>query len=284
MMRKPSVDRRALFASGAAAALLAAAGVSAGPLPQQGGKLRLALSGASRKDSWAKGDGLFMQVARLGVVFEALTEVAADGTLRPELATAWNASTDSRSWSFDLRRDVMFHDGQVFGASDVAASLRRSIGPTATIEAEGPQRVRVTLDSPDPAFPFTLAAPAHVIRPAHALDKGIGTGLYQLMHFAPGQQLLAQRSPNHWKDGQAGWFDRIELVSIPSEAVRVQALAEYLVDAVDLTDGTPLAIFDDIAVHLDAGQAASRSIAMPGNIGTRHSMDDLRAAQRWWAA
>ena len=47
MSRKP-LDRRALFSSGAAAALLAAAGVSAGPLPQRGGKLRLALSGAAR--------------------------------------------------------------------------------------------------------------------------------------------------------------------------------------------------------------------------------------------
>ena len=39
------MDRRALFATGAAAALLAATGVSAAALPKQGGRLRMALSG-----------------------------------------------------------------------------------------------------------------------------------------------------------------------------------------------------------------------------------------------
>ncbi len=76
-MSRQRLDRRALFASGAAAALLAARGLSAGVLPKRGGKLRLALSGAARSDDWTRGDGLFMQVAKLGLVYETLTEIAA---------------------------------------------------------------------------------------------------------------------------------------------------------------------------------------------------------------
>ncbi len=41
-----------------------------------------------------QGDGLFMQVARQGLIFDTLTEIAADGTLRGELATAWQGSED----------------------------------------------------------------------------------------------------------------------------------------------------------------------------------------------
>jgi ABC-type transport system substrate-binding protein len=271
------LDRRALFASGAAAAMLAAAGVSAGPLPQRGGKLRLALSGAARSDGWLQGDGLFMQVARQGLVYETLTEVAADGTLRGELATGWTSSADATVWAFDLRRGVTFHDGAPFTAADVIDSLC-DLGEVQRMSAD---RVRIVLAEPDPALPFVLARAAHVIRPAHAPDAGIGTGLYGVRHFAPGQQLLADRMQSHWKDGQAGWFDTVELVSIPSASVRVQAVAEYLVDGADVADARALRGLDDIAVW--GGQAVARSVAMPGALG-RGLFDDLRAPQRWWGA
>lgn len=276
MSRKP-LDRRALFASGAAAALLAAAGVSAGPLPQRGGSLRLALSGAARSDSWVQGDGLFMQVARQGLVFETLTEIAADGTLRGELATGWTSGRDATVWTFDLRRGVSFHDGSPFTAADVVHSLA-GLGE---VRALAKDRVQITLRTADPALPFTLSRADFVIRPAHAPEGGIGTGLYRAERFAAGQQLLVQRVVSHWKDGQAGWFDKVELVSIPSESVRVQAMAEYLVDGADVVDASPLSGFDDIIVS--RGQAVSTRIAMPAVSG-RGVLDDLRAAQRWWGA
>ncbi|MCX8227384.1 MAG: peptide ABC transporter substrate-binding protein, partial [Sulfitobacter sp.] len=92
------MDRRALFATGAAAALLAATGVSAVAMPKPGGRFRMALSGAQRNDSWVHGNGLFMKVARQGLIYDTLTEVAADGTLRGELATDWQGSDDGRVW------------------------------------------------------------------------------------------------------------------------------------------------------------------------------------------
>lgn len=276
-MSRQRLDRRALFASGAAAALLAATGLSAGALPKRGGKLRLALSGASRSDDWTKGDGLFMQVAKVGLIYETLTEVAADGTLRGELATDWTSSSDARVWTFDLRKDVAFHDGMPFSARDVVQGLA-ALG---NLEAVTPDRIRITLHTPDTALPFRLATPAHIIRPAHAPETGIGTGLYHVTHFAPGQQLLAERTRGHWKDGQAGWFDRVELVSIPSESVRAQAVAEYLVDGADVAAASALMGLGDIAVW--DGQAVSRSVAMPSALG-RGVFDDLRAPQRWWGA
>lgn len=276
MSRKP-LDRRALFSSAAAAALLAATGLSAGPLPRRGGKLRLALSGAARSDDWMRGDGLFMQVARLGLVYETLTEVAADGTLRSELATAWRSSSDARIWTFDLRSGVTFHDGATFTAADVVHSLS-ALG---MVRAIGQSAVEISLIDPDAAFPFTVSRAAHIIRPAHAAAAGIGTGLYRARHFAAGQQFLAERVAAHWKDGQAGWFDTVELVSIPSSSVRAQAVAEYLVDGADIADATTLTGFDDIAVW--DGQAVARSVAMPMTLG-RGVFDDLRAPQRWWGA
>ena len=281
--RDPHMDRRALFTSAAAATLLAATGVSAAGLPRKGGRLRMALSGAARSDTWAGGQGLFMQVARQGLVFDTLTEVAADGTLRGELALDWRSSADARVWTFGLRKDVVFHDGAPFTAADVVASAAGFEG--GTVKAIAPYEVSFVLDTPDPNLPMKLASPEYYIAAAHAMDTGIGTGLYRVTHFAPGQQLLTTRVTEHYKDGVAGWFDEVELVSIPAEPVRSEALGGYLVDVADVSDKALLAGLPDITLLPDqhhVTQAVSNDLAQPPVIGDQSPMDNLRAAERWW--
>jgi len=283
--RNSLLDRRALFASGAAAALLAASGVSAAGIPRAGGRLRMALSDAARDDTWINGEGLFMQVARQGLVFDTLTEVAADGTLRAELATGWHTSDAGRTWRFDLRPAVRFHDDTPLTAKDVAGSLAAVFGLGTTCIADGKYAVIIALNAPNPGLPLLLAQPEFVIRPAHAPQSGIGTGLYRVKHFAPGQQLVTERVSAHYKDGDAGWFDEVELVSIPSEKVRIQALAEILVDAVNVTDADGVTDLPDIALlphRRMPSTAVSRDIAHPAQISQLRPLDNLRAAERWW--
>ncbi|MGJ8615757.1 MAG: ABC transporter substrate-binding protein [Sulfitobacter sp.] len=285
--RNSLMDRRALFASGAAAALLAASGVSASGIPRSGGRLRLALSGAARDDTWTTGDGLFMQVARQGLVFDTLTEVAADGTLRAELAAGWQSSDGGRTWIFDLRHDVNFHDGAAFAARDVVRSLAPLFGDSVMVSGLSKHAVSITLNDPNPGLPLLLSQPEFVIRPAHAPASGIGTGLYCVTRFSAGQQLLTERVASHYKDGDAGWFDEVELVSIPSEVVRMQALGEYLVDAVDVADASGLAQLPDITVtpyRRMPATASSRDLAHPAQISHLRPLDNLRAAERWWFA
>ena len=281
--RDPHMDRRALFTSAAAAALLAATGVSAAGQPRSGGRLRMALSGAARSDRWDVGHGLFMQVARQGLVFDTLAEVAADGTLRGELARDWRASADARVWTFGLRKDVQFHDGMPFTSADVVASAAGFEG--GAVQANGPYEVSFVLDAPDPSLPMKLAGSEYYIAAAHAMGTGIGTGLYKVTHFAPGQQLLTQRVAEHYKDGTAGWFDEVELVSIPAEPVRAEALGGYLVDVADVTDKALLAGLPDVVLLPDqhhVTQAVSTDLAQPLMIGEQSPMDNLRAAERWW--
>ena len=283
--RDPHMDRRALFASAAAATLLAASGVSAAGLPRKGGRLRMALSGATRSDGWLAGNGLFMQIARQGLVFDTLTEVAADGTLRGELATDWQASADARVWQFYLRDDVTFHDGAAFGAKDAVANLRDLLD--GRIAAKGADVVQITLDHPDADLPLRLSHPEFVIRAAHAADAGIGTGLYKVTHFAPGQQLLTERVAAHYKGDHVGWFDEVELVSIPAASVRAEALGSYLVDAADLSDAAMVTDLPDLTLQRGSRgmlQAASRDLLQPALIGFQRPMDNLRAAERWWFA
>ncbi|WP_300011363.1 ABC transporter substrate-binding protein [uncultured Roseobacter sp.] len=289
------IDRRALFASGAAAALLAATGVSAGPSPVRGGRLRMALSGAMRSDSFDTRfpQGLFMQVAMVGMVFDTLTEVGADGTLRGELAARWKGSADARVWHVDLRPGVTFHNGAPFTSGDVLASLALHrdtlLSDVVEIDAVGARQIRITLTDPDPDFPYRLSAPELVIYPsnhmAEAIMGGIGTGLYRVHKFLPGRQLIGQRVDQHYKDGAAGWFDSVELVSVPAEPVRAEALRDGYVDAVDLAEAALLEGVADVALLPDSKQvtsAATLNLHMPQMVGSRAPLDNLRAAERWW--
>lgn len=276
------MDRRALFASGAAAALLAASGVSAGGVPRSGGRFRMALSGAGRDDTWEHGNGLFMQIARQGLVFDTLTEVAADGTLRAELATDWQTSDAGRTWVFDLRKGVTFHDGADFTAKDVVNSLAPLFDAGTMFKASGKHKISIALINANPDFPLLLSHPEFIIRPAHAPHSGIGTGLYRVKHFAAGQQLLTTRVASHYKDGTAGWFDEVELMSVPSDRVRKQALAEYLVDVADVTDTDVSGDVTLLPNRRNPTAAVSTDISQPAQISPLRPLDNLRAAERWW--
>lgn len=280
-------DRRLLFTSGAAAALLAATGVSAGPFPQKGGRLKVALSGATRTDQWDTPHGMFMQVAR-GAVFETLTEIQADGTLRGDLAQGWSSADGGRTWVFELAQDVVFHDGSPFEAQDVVATLREHNG-LGLVSAKANKRlsVRVTLETPNSSLPFLLADPQFAILPAAAEKRaaGVGTGLYRVHKFDAGRQFLGQRVSAHRKDGREGWFDEIELVSIPSEAVRAEALRDGFVDVADvaaLDAYTDPSEFQLLPSERDTQHVVHRSVGLPVALGTAWPLDNFAMARRWW--
>ena len=118
-----NLNRRQAMQTGAAAAgaMAVSPAFAAGHGPKKGGTLRLGLAGANTSDSW---DGRthsdsYMIMAGHGAVFDCLTEVAADGTLVGELAESWEATADAKTWTFNLRQGVTFHNGKPFGADDV---------------------------------------------------------------------------------------------------------------------------------------------------------------------
>ena len=291
-----AMDRRALFTSGAAAALLASTGLSAaGTGPKPGGRLRAALSGASRSDSWAKHSGLFMLAAAQGAVFDTLTEISASGTLRGELATGWEGSHDARIWHFDLREGVTFHNGAEFTSQDVVASLLRhqSNGTLTGIKrtsAVGRHQVRIDLDAGNADLPYMMSDPRLLMNRVDDVDlvssDGIGTGLYRVERFQPGREFLGVRVAEHYKEGQAGWFETVEFTSVPDARVRAQALEGGFVDVADQIDPTGLSDRSGIRLTKDrAGTiaiGATISVGIPDTIGQNWPMDNARMAERWW--
>jgi peptide/nickel transport system substrate-binding protein len=188
------ISRRGLLKTGVAAGVL---GLSGMPLRAQtrGGKLTAGLSGANTSDSW---DGrthsdLYMIASAQGAVFDSLTEVGADGSLKGELAESWEASADAKTWTFNLRRGVTFHNGKSFGADDVIESLQMHVAEGAKSAAQpivaaiadmtkvNDYQVQFTLESGNADFPYLMSDYHLLMYPAgqieEAIAQGIGTGL-----------------------------------------------------------------------------------------------------------
>ncbi|QBF34102.1 ABC transporter substrate-binding protein [Thalassococcus sp. S3] len=261
------IDRRALFTSGAAAALLAATGVSLEAAPQSGGKLRLAVP---RSD-----DGVLP--AMQGAVFDTLTEVAPNGVLQAELALSWQSDDAARVWDFVLREGVRFHDGSLLNPEHVVAAL----GDHYEIAQTGASALRLTLDQSDPHLPYRLADPAASV----ARGGDIGTGLYRVERHQPGRHFLGKRVAEHYKDGTAGWFDAVEIIAIPDPEVRAEALRDGFVDVAQLPSPQGLRAEGGLIFHPSADDmalATHADVGLPKVIGAQAPLDNGRIAERWW--
>ena len=71
-------------------------------------------------------------------VYESLTTVNESGQVLPALATDWQVSPDGLEYTFNLRKNVKYHDGSAFDSEDVLFSFERamsedSVNPTKKI-------------------------------------------------------------------------------------------------------------------------------------------------------
>ena len=92
--------------------------------PRYGGEIVVAGgAGAMRGSSW-------FQAAHEDYIFSQLVDRDTDAvTIHPDVATSWEISDDGLTYTFHLRDDVRFHDGEQLTADDVKFSLQMFFHP-----------------------------------------------------------------------------------------------------------------------------------------------------------
>jgi peptide/nickel transport system substrate-binding protein len=186
--------------------------------------------------------------------------------LEPALATSWKM-TGPKTWRFELRPGVTFHDGAPFGADDVIFSIERAkappsqraflLGGVAEVRKAGPAAVEFELSAPDAVLPEKLQqipimsrawAEKHAVQKAqdlngkqetHAVRHANGTGPFRLERYEPDVRLVLRRNAGWWgwkelRDGKPrhGNVQEVVFVVIKSDATRLAALASGEVDMV----------------------------------------------------
>ena len=205
--------------------------------PRRGGRIRVASLSSSTADTLdpAKGD-LSTDYARHRMFYSGLTEYDANLVPQPALAESLE-SEDQIRWRITLRPGVLFHDGKELTAKDVVYSLLRHKDPAtssrmstvaqqfADVRAAGPHTVEIELAAANTDLPAALAASHFLIVEDGTSDfnQAIGTGPYKLSEFRPGVRTTGVRNENYWREGRP-YLDAIELIGIPDEPSRVNAL------------------------------------------------------------
>ena len=62
-------------------------------------------------------------------VFSGLVTIDQDLNIIPDIAESWGVSGDGRTYTFHLRKDVLFHDGKPLTAHDFKYSMERALDP-----------------------------------------------------------------------------------------------------------------------------------------------------------
>lgn len=209
---------------------------TAGP-PKRGGRIRVASLSSSTADTLDPARGaLSTDYARHYMIYSGLTQY--DGQLNAQLALAESIETpDNSRWLVRLRRGVAFHDGKTLGAQDVVYSLLRHKDPATgskmktiadqfvSVSATGSHELEIRLAGANADLPVMLADSHFTIVQNGTTDfrRAIGTGPYRCREFVPGVRTVGVRHPNYWKNGRP-YLDEIELIGIPDEPARVNAL------------------------------------------------------------
>ncbi|MBG6212189.1 peptide/nickel transport system substrate-binding protein [Cryobacterium sp. CAN_C3] len=279
----------------ATAALLAGCSTSPAPSASDASTLTYAISGGTLSSGKMDIHSSAFQVTALVMrnSFDSLVYQETDGTFVPWLAKSWVVSDDGLHYTFTLRDDVTFQNGEKFNAAAVVANFEHVVAPeTASADAasligfaetggyyagtEAVNEYTVRVDFTQPYAPFLQAvstaklgfyAPGVLKTKAAQLGAGgpdisVGTGPYTLTSYTPDQEIVFTANPDYnWApEGSTHQgppeIETLRFRILPESSVRTGALTSGDAQiASDIAPNTVSQIGDDFTVE---------KIAMPG--------------------
>ncbi len=204
-------------------------------------------------------DGISSRITRQ--VFDGLVKYRGATTeVEPALAEKWEVSRDGTVWTFQLRRNVKFHDGAPLDAAAVVWNIERwwksghpqhenqvKAGQTfeywegqfggfddksivSKVEAVGSHAVRITLKAPQAPFLANLAMFVFDIASPRAVEKWgtesgkhpVGTGAFKFVEWKPNQEVVLEANPDYW--GVKPKVKRVVVRTIKDNSQRLAAL------------------------------------------------------------
>ena len=170
-------------------------------------------------------------------LYECLTSLDKDASVAPGVAREWNVTPDGLAYTFHLRPEARWSNGDPVTAEDFVASLRRLVDPATAsqyaqvvdvianateiiggkqppqalgVAAPDHSTVVITLVHPAPYLPDLMAHPSTcpIHRPSLAAHPDsfsrpgvmISNGAFVLKEWVPGSHVLAIRNARYWND------------------------------------------------------------------------------------
>lgn len=167
----------------------------------------------------------------------------------PNLATDWTQSEDGLTWTFNLRDDVTWHDGEPFTAEDVVFTYTLVVEnelsglsylpSNPTFEVVDDNTFTWTTEEPTTsplAPPYVYILPEHIwgdmtvaeVNKFKNYPNMIGTGPFQLTDWEKGQSWTMEANPDYF--GGAPKIDKYIVRKYDNEEAMATALREGEID------------------------------------------------------
>jgi len=177
------------------------------------------------------------------IVQSTLVRYTSDLTFENDLATGYELSKDGLVWTFTIRDDAYFTDGEKLTASDVAFTLETAKAAQGSVDltymesavARDNATVVITLSKPTSIFLNTLASVGIVPEHDYGEDYGrnpIGSGPYKFVEWRPQEQIMFTANENYY--GGAPAIKDVTVVFMSEDA----ALAAVQAGQVDVAYST----------------------------------------------
>jgi ABC-type oligopeptide transport system substrate-binding subunit len=216
-------------------------------------------------------------VSVLRDLYEQLTASAPDGAVVPAAAESWSVDPDGRRYTFLLRPEARWSNGEPVLARHFVAGLQRAVDPATGsaaadllrgienapgilrgelpparlgVRAAADHRLEITLARPLPYFPDILTNP--VASPVHEASRpggAITNGPWVLAEIVPGSHLRLARNPSY-RDAAAVAFDEVRYEFVANENAEFD---RFRAGELDVTYNVPEQRFQDLAADPASG-------------------------------
>jgi peptide/nickel transport system substrate-binding protein len=221
----------------------------------------------------------------ISLVFRRLADINEDlRTFTPVLAKNWIFSPDSLSITFNLKTDVLWHDGMPFSAADIVFTYKMQTDPAIGWDGISFKETIRSVDAPNDStvvFLFYRKSPAMLmdavegyILPEHILAsvspedmhkaefnrRPVGTGPFKFQGWKDQQTITLVRNNSYYETGKPH-LDRIIFKVVPDN---INLLSQLKSGEVDLVESLYPRDFQALSAKWEQGQANIRPVSYLG--------------------
>ena len=183
-------------------------------------------------------------------IMDPLIVLGPDGTFQPWLATEWEVSDDGLVWTFKLRDDVTFHNGEPFNAEAVKYTFDQAmtqegsrqsnvINELESINVIDDYTVEMVTNRPN-AIWLSQIAHVFIMPPEYTEEVGhdgfteapVGTGAFTFVEWAKDDHVTVAKNPDWW-NGEPQ-VDIVTFRTIPEASARVASLQAGETDIIEV--------------------------------------------------
>lgn len=217
------------------------------------------------------------------ILYDTLVSITADG-YEGCLAESWDISEDGRTYTFHIRPNVLFSDGEKCDANAILANFNAILENrerhtwlemmNLLVGVSAPDENTFVIEMSEPYYPmltelgcirpFAMISPSCMINGStkDGINGHIGTGPYVLTDFVTDEYAVFERNENYW--GKAPAIRKITVKVIPDNQTRIMALES---GEIDLIFGKNMIDADAISQYLDSDKF---TVGLSDPTSTRH--------------